>query len=180
MRIDLQEGFYLDSVREGDQPAYVEHFRDQRIADGMLIPFPYSEKDADKWVRSCLQISTTRSKPTNFAIRRSDGILIGGISVTRLPSPHRVEVGYFVSGSYSGRGLATAAVKVLVAYAFQELGCRRIEATPFHHNKPSHRVLEKAGFRREGLLLGYHVKNGCLIDACMFSRVEPGHPVPTE
>ncbi|MCE0498456.1 MAG: GNAT family N-acetyltransferase [Methylacidiphilales bacterium] len=179
MRIDLQEGFYLDSVREGDQAAYVEHFQDRDTVDRLLkIPFPYTAKDAEDWVRHRLQVTATQTKETSFALRRPDGVLIGGIGFVPSSSAHRAELGYWVARTYRGRGLATAAVKAVVAYGFQELGYRRIEATAFHQNQASFRVLEKAGFRREGLLRGYHMKNGRLIDVCMFSRVEPGHPVP--
>jgi RimJ/RimL family protein N-acetyltransferase len=144
MRIDLHDGFYLDSVREGDQPAYVEHFRDRGTVDRLLkIPFPYTEKDADAWVRHRLQAGATQPKETSFALRQQDGYLIGGAGFMPCTAPHRAEMGYWVASAYRGRGLASAAVKALVNYGFRELGYRRIEATAFHDNKASHRVLEK-------------------------------------
>ena len=77
-----------------------------------------------------------------------------------------------MSKNYRGRGLATAAVKALCHYGFETLGLRRLEATAFPHNAASHRVLERAGFIREGELKGYHLKNGILVDACMYALVK--------
>jgi RimJ/RimL family protein N-acetyltransferase len=177
MRIELHDGFYLSPIQDGDQSACVKHFADKETVDRLLkIPYPYTKEDAEKWVRHCLDSAQTKPHITTFALRRADGFLIGGagIALNTGSNAHRGEIGYWVSKNYRGRGLATAAVKALSQYAFETLGLRRIEATAFPHTAASHRVLERAGFTREGDLQGYHVKKGVLIDASMYGLVKPG------
>ncbi len=62
-------------------------------------------------------------------------------------------------------------MKAAIAYGFQTLGLKRIEATAFTHNPASQRVLERSGLSREGTLKGWHCKDGKLIDAVMFAIV---------
>ncbi len=61
-------------------------------------------------------------------------------------------IGYWVHSSHRGRGIATAAVALGVDHAMQQVGVHRVEATVMENNWASRRVLEKAGFRREGFL----------------------------
>jgi ribosomal-protein-alanine N-acetyltransferase len=175
MRLDLHDGFYLGPVRDGDQAAYVEHFRDKDTTDRLLkIPYPYTQEHAEFWVRFRLDAAGKNPVETSFALRRPDGFLIGGAGIVLNggSAAHRAEIGYWVARNYRGRGLATAAIKALSRYAFRNLGLLRLEATAFTHNPASHRVLEKAGFRREGILAGYHLKEGKLIDACMYALIK--------
>jgi len=59
-------------------------------------------------------------------------------------------LGYSVSQSCNGRGIATAAVRLAVTAAFDELELHRVQAAVMPTNAASIRVLEKNGFRREG------------------------------
>jgi ribosomal-protein-alanine N-acetyltransferase len=52
---------------------------------------------------------------------------------------------------HNGKGYTTQAVKLIVKHAFEELKLHRIEAGVMPHNIGSIRVLEKAGFHKEGL-----------------------------
>ena len=56
-------------------------------------------------------------------------------------------VGYWVSQSRNGRGLASAAVGEVVGLAFRGLGLHRLQAETLLHNTPSQRVLIRNGFR---------------------------------
>ncbi|HEX6679161.1 MAG TPA: GNAT family protein [Gaiellaceae bacterium] len=64
-------------------------------------------------------------------------------------------LGYFVSERHNGRGYATEAVRQAVDAAFGELALHRVQAAVIPRNVASIRVLEKAGFREEGLALRY-------------------------
>jgi [ribosomal protein S5]-alanine N-acetyltransferase len=56
-------------------------------------------------------------------------------------------VGYWVSESHAGRGLASAAVADVVDTGFGEFGWHRLDAATLLHNTPSQRVLARNGFR---------------------------------
>lgn len=64
-------------------------------------------------------------------------------------------LGYWVSASDNGRGVATAAVRDIIRVAFEELGLHRIQAGTLLHNVRSQRVLEHNGFVRFGVAPEY-------------------------
>ncbi|AHC18170.1 MULTISPECIES: GNAT family N-acetyltransferase [Paenibacillus] len=78
-------------------------------------------------------------------------------------------LGYFVDPAYHGQGYATSAVKDIVRYALNELELHRIQAGVMPRNTPSNRVMEKAGFRREGLALNYLKINGVWEDHVLYA-----------
>jgi ribosomal-protein-alanine N-acetyltransferase len=85
--------------------------------------------------------------------------VIGTATLFRIERDHRrAEVGFAIGSAWWGRGLGTATVSRLTEYAFGQLALGRLEADVDPRNFASLRVLEKLGFRREGLLRErYHV-----------------------
>jgi RimJ/RimL family protein N-acetyltransferase len=86
-----------------------------------------------------------------------DGVVIGtvllevvdGMGQPGMPSRTEARLGYIFDPAYGGRGYATEAATAMVAYAFEQLGMRRITAGCFADNLASVRILEKVGMRRE-------------------------------
>jgi [ribosomal protein S5]-alanine N-acetyltransferase len=64
-------------------------------------------------------------------------------------------IGYWVSSRNTSGGVATAAVALVVDHCFAVAGLHRLEATVRPENVASLRVLEKLGFRQEGVFLRY-------------------------
>ncbi|XP_045807710.1 uncharacterized N-acetyltransferase p20-like [Trifolium pratense] len=82
------------------------------------------------------------------------------------------ELGYALSSMYWNKGIATMAVKQVVEAAFKEFQhLERLEAQVDVENVASQKVLEKAGFRREGVLRKYSFIKGKSRDMVMFSVV---------
>ncbi|GAB2289709.1 hypothetical protein Dimus_024018 [Dionaea muscipula] len=97
---------------------------------------------------------------------------IGAITVSPNPGEHRCsgEIGYIVSPRYWGKGIATQAVRLLASSIFHEWPhLERLEALVDVENTASQRVLEKAGFQRDGVLRKYLIINGRTRDMVMFS-----------
>ena len=173
-RIEITDGYYLSSIGLGDKSAYVEHFADPEIADNLLaVPFPYREADADWWIAHYM--SHAREPETMFAIRESSGFLIGAIGFmdALTPDSYRAEFGYWLAKAYRGRGIMPAVIRGYSCYAFEQLGLRRLYATPFSRNVASHRALEKAGFEKEGYLRQHHRKGQAFIDAVLYVQISP-------
>lgn len=80
-------------------------------------------------------------------------------------------LGYWVSESENGAGLATSAVADAVALAAGELGLHRLQAETLVHNTASQRVLAKNGFSRFGLAPKYLKIAGQWQDHLMFQRL---------
>ncbi|MGC4805038.1 GNAT family N-acetyltransferase [Micromonospora sp. DT233] len=76
-----------------------------------------------------------------------------GLSITDA-SAGEGSVGYALLPAWRGRGHATRAVRLLAGWAFGPAGLARLTAGTVPENSASHRVLERVGFHREGLLVG--------------------------
>lgn len=113
-----------------------------------------------------------------FIFEKSSGKLAGGITLGNIR--HGVSqsghVGYWIGERFGGRGLMTDAVKVVTSFAFDTLRLHRIEAACIPDNIRSIRVLEKAGFRREGLLRSYLRINGIWQDHYLYARIADDPP----
>ena len=79
------------------------------------------------------------------------------------------ELAYIVAPDARGRGLATAAVRLMSAWAVRHLIAQRIQVRVDPDNEASLAVAEKAGFRREGVLRSAIVVRGSRSDAVMLS-----------
>ena len=88
-----------------------------------------------------------------FGIFTNEDQLIGTINLFAVMrgSIQSAFVGYFLDQRHNGKGYTTEAVKLIVKYAFEELKLHRVEAGVMPHNIGSIRVLEKAGFEKEGI-----------------------------
>jgi RimJ/RimL family protein N-acetyltransferase len=85
--------------------------------------------------------------------RRADGELLGTCTLFNVhPANMRAEVGYCLRSAHWGQGYMGEALATLIDYAFGILGLRRLEADVDPGNASSLRILDRMGFRREGLL----------------------------
>ena len=154
----LGDHFYISEIVSSDKPAYIELFNVKQIYDMTLaIPFPYTEADAEWWVNHVAELTQKQGHSVNWAIRRENGTLIGGIGFHdfELGKSHRAELGYWLAQPYWGHGLMTEAVKAVSDFGFNHFGLSRITAGVFIYNPGSARVLEKSGFQLEGVLRKY-------------------------
>jgi len=85
--------------------------------------------------------------------RREDGVAIGKIGHWRWQRAHsRSEVGFIVRRDLWGQGLASEALRAVLAWGFGEMGLHSVEAQLDAENAASARTLERVGFRQEGRL----------------------------
>lgn len=99
--------------------------------------------------------------------------IVGGASFTNFDAfRDRVEIGYWLLAEGRGRGVATRVARALAIHAFQA-GVLRVEAVVRPENTASIRVLERAGFSREGLMRSLLRHGNGRADAILFSLL-PG------
>ena len=89
------------------------------------------------------------------------------------------EVGYLLSEHARGRGLATRAMGLLIAWSFRELGMGRVQALVHPDNPCSAGVLDRLGFKCEGLLRHYRAGDRGREDRFLYSLL-PGELVLAE
>ena len=137
-----------------------------------VFPHPYTIDDARWWIEHASQEAPERS----FAIASAEEP-IGGIGLIFGDDVHRhnAELGYWLAEPFWGRGIMTGAVCAFTEYAFREFSLNRIYAEPFAHNLASVRVLEKAGFLREGVLRASVVKDNTILDQIVYAKLVEEH-----
>ena len=111
-----------------------------------------------------------------FIFADADQSLVGAITLSnvRRGVAEVGTVGYWIGQGHAGRGYATAAVRAMLGYAFDDLKLHRIEAACVPANIASRRVLEKAGFALEGQARAYLKINGAWADHLLFGVVNDG------
>lgn len=100
-----------------------------------------------------------------------DGRLVGQVMVGNVVrEPLRsASIGYWVGTHVIGGGVATAATALVVDHCFNVVGLHRVEATVRPENGASLRVLEKLGFRHEGMFRRYLDVDGAWRDHLCFA-----------
>lgn len=155
--------------RAGDERSLIQHANDRRVWQNLRdrFPHPYTADDAVQWVRMASLLTDSQ-----FAIE-VDGAAAGGIGFEQLDDVYRsgAELGYWLGAAYWGRGIMTDAVRAVAEHAFAEAEIARLQAGVFSWNVPSMRVLEKAGFAREGVHRHAVIKSGELGDLVMYARL---------
>jgi ribosomal-protein-alanine N-acetyltransferase len=97
-----------------------------------------------------------------FLIRRDGARLMGAITldnIRRGPS-QSAQVGYWIGPQFARQGYMTEALEAVVHHAFGTLDLSRIEAACLPENAPSRALLERAGFKYEGVAQSYLQING--------------------
>ncbi len=165
-------GFCLRPWRYGDEPSLVRYANNRRIWLNLTdqFPHPYTAAHGRRWIGLC-QEEPRRS--TMFAIE-VEGAAAGGIGFEACTGVHRrtALIGYWLGEPFWGRGIATEAVRLVSAYAFDRFDLVRLQAEVFEWNAASARVLEKAGYTLEGRLRRHCVKNGHVVDELVYGLVK--------
>lgn len=108
-----------------------------------------------------------------FLLLKENSTLLGGLTIgyIRRGAAQSCMIGYWMGERHAGKGHMFAALQLVIPYIFSGLELHRIEAACIPDNERSMRLLEKAGFQKEGYLRGYLKINGQWRDHVMFSRL---------
>lgn len=158
---DWKRGDEWDLVQSANNPNVSRFLTDR-------FPSPYTLQDAYAWI----DLNEAKRDNTNFAISVG-GSVAGGIGYTLGAYETRLSatIGYWLAEPFWGRGITTAALVKLTDYAFQTHALRRISSVVMSPNAASMRVLEKAGYTREGVMRNGVIKHGVVYDLILFSMV---------
>lgn len=174
MKLQIDSTYYISDITPADKPAFLEHLKEKQIYDQTLnIPYPYTESNADWWLNHVREETLKLGRSVNWAIRNSEGMLIGGIGFSglELGKSHMAEIGYWLAKPYWSQGIMTHAVNKVCEFAFREFQLVRITARVYDFNLGSARVLEKAGFQQEGFLRKHFKKDGKLFNGKLYAKL---------
>lgn len=107
--------------------------------------------DTEAYIARCLATPANTAR-TYVLVERADGGLIGSFQLRRR-DVHRLDCGFVLARPRWGRGLMTEALSVVGNWAMAQDAIWRLGAVCDVDNLASARILEKAGMRREGVLL---------------------------
>lgn len=165
-------GFTLRHLMEKDIDSIAKHANDTAIARNTLnIPHPYTKEHAKSWISKKLEEYTTPDSEEEVFCIDINGEAVGAIGIHGIKKGHKAEIGYWLSKEHRGKGIMSEAVKLLTDYGFKKYELVRIDAFVFHFNAASSKVLEKKGYKEEGLIRKYHLKDGKPVDARLYSII---------
>ncbi|MEM9667384.1 MAG: GNAT family protein [Pseudomonadota bacterium] len=110
---------------------------------------------------------------TFFVFQRTDRRLAGSVGLSGIKggAANSAILGYWLSHEFIGRGYMTEAVNIVSRWAFHSLGLSRLEAGTLPENQKSQNVLERCGFRKEGLAREYLEIAGRRRDHVLYARL---------
>jgi ribosomal-protein-alanine N-acetyltransferase len=110
-----------------------------------------------------------------LAVALTDGTLAGIVSWRTIktggPEAGCLEIGALLFPEHRGKGLGTAAQRLLVEYLFATTLANRLQAITDVENLAEQKALERAGFRREGILRGLAFDRGRWHDGVLYARL---------
>ncbi len=163
--------FILRPYRSGDEESLRRNINNKKIYRYTShIPYPYTRKHAQDWIgKNVKRAKKQKPESINFVIDLK-GEVAGGIGFSKIDD-HKAEIGYWLGEKYWNQGIMTDAVKLITKFGFENLKLARIFAKVYLPNKASKKVLEKAGFKLEGILRKETKKDDKLIDVYLLAKV---------
>jgi len=153
------ERLRLRAWEVADAPALAALCRDPEIVRWTTVPNPYTDEMAVSRAQRANQLREAGSALLYAICDAGSGRLLGAIDLRMHQEDAGIaEVAYMLGAHARGRGVMTAAVRLLCAHAFSRLGVRRVELLHHPDNHASAAVAVRAGFTREGWLRSYRVK----------------------
>jgi RimJ/RimL family protein N-acetyltransferase len=163
------KGFIIRPPRKTDLESYHKYINDPLIGRNMsAINYPVSKSESKRFLNSYIKKSKSEKDTAGFIID-IDGECVGAISLGKIVKNHKAKIGYWLASKYRGRGIMTAATKKITEYGFKKYHLKRIYGNVATFNKTSAHVLEKCGFKLEGILKKDRLKNGKYYDNYIYS-----------
>ena len=131
----------------------------------------YGRRDAESFIEGSIDALGSASAYDFGIFSPTDG-LCGVVSINSIRQDHRNgNVGYWIRSPLAGRGIATAAVRVVAPFGFDRLHLVRLEIVAAEHNTASRRVAEKVGAQFECIARNRLLIHGNPSAAAVYSLV---------
>ena len=184
VKADMEADFSSDgiSIRRyqlTDIPLLYEAVRESISEISPWLPWchsDYSMEDSSAWVLSRDEAWANEVERSFVITDAHTGAFLGAVGLNQLNRDHQfANLGYWVRSSRAGRGVATTAALLTARFGLRTLALQRIEILAAVGNRPSQRVAEKAGAKKEGVVRNRLSIRGQPHDAVMYSLI-PSDP----
>jgi [ribosomal protein S5]-alanine N-acetyltransferase len=134
-----------------DEPPVVDYAQAKAIIEFYLAP---EDKMHNRW----------------GIVRKADNCLIGTCGYHKwMKAYFHAEIGYDLSPDCWGQGYMLEAIRAVIHNGFERMGLNRIEALVYINNDRSIKLLQRFGFKQEGLLRDYFCLDGIFYDHYQFA-----------
>jgi len=167
------ERIFLRKVKISDAEEETNLLNDFDVIEhlGLLIknPYPFKLRYAKKYIR---EVSRKKDGYVFVIVIKNTGQIIGAVGIEDIEKKtdyQIAKIGYWVGKEYWGKGYAKEAVSLVIDFAFKKLKLRKICAHVNEPNITSQKLLEKMGFKKEGILrehVKYQFGDGWLNEFC--------------
>jgi ribosomal-protein-alanine N-acetyltransferase len=171
------EGLVLRPPRNSDYAGWATVRAESRA---FLTPWEpsWSEEELSRGAfrlrvkRAAEEIASDQAYPL-LVFDADTGVVMGGVTIglIRRGVAQACTLGYWIGEAYARRGIMSQAVRMVAAFAFEDLALRRIEAACLPTNIASQRLLLSCGFTQEGYARQYLRINGHWSDHILFARL---------
>ncbi len=166
--IDLT-GIRLRALRPEDAGPWHAYLSDPRVIEFTSYPV-MSLPAVQSLIERCLEGYAAGTSSTWAVARQSDDQLLGTCGFNTLsPGQGCAELAYDLARPYWGGGFIAQAVAACLGWIFEQPEFNRVQAYVMVGNTRSERVLDRAGFTREGRLRAYRISRGQPRDYWVFS-----------
>lgn len=162
---------YLRLIEEEDLIKRTEWINNPDIQDTLNYDVPTSYAKTKAWFSKIL-LDNSRREFSIFVKENNE--YIGFCGLFKIETPVMKAEMHCVIGNkqYQRGGYGTEAYDLLTEYGFKELGLNKIYGYQLLHNAAAHRVVEKLGWKRDGLLRQDVFSHGSIKDVWIVSIIK--------
>jgi len=168
------KNFILRPIKMSDLQGYFDCQQDEE-AKKMFMSTPKNLKEAKKDLQKDLKEMHAKKPTREGFVIEVNGKFAGYIWFDEISygfAKHKASFGYVVRKDFRGQGLGSKALKLMTDYAFKKYKLKRMYTYTRTFNKASARILEKAGFKLEGILRKNKFKNNKYLDDMLWAKVK--------
>jgi RimJ/RimL family protein N-acetyltransferase len=157
--------------RPADAPQVLAVCQDPEIARWVTIPQPFLPADADAFIQTSLTMWRDGAGAAFAIVDAATDHLLG--AVTRFgPDGHQATFGLWLAHDARGRGVGARSLRLVADWTFATTKAIRLDTFIMVGNEASDRMVERAGFRREGVLRAWDLHHdGVPVDCVVYARI---------
>lgn len=169
----LTDRLLLRQLAQDDLEFIYHHFKDAQVSQYLLDEAPVADYDQAQAIIDFYLKADPKTYNRWVLVRKSDSQVIGTCGFHKWSKDnHRVEIGYDLSPAFWGQGYMREAMRAAIDNGFTRMGLSRVEAVVHCDNQRSLKLLERLGFKREGLMRDYYYYEGCYYDHWLLSLLK--------
>ena len=173
-----KESIKLRKFSRKDIDRIMKIFSDEKVTNGIGItlsekPPKITRKFEETWLKKTIS-NYRKKKPKEYNLAITlDNVLIGSIGINKIDYKNKsIEIGYWIGKDYWGKGFATKALKQFLDFINKKHKPKRVYGFAFTFNPGSKRVMEKCGFKLEGIRKCVKKGKGKFYDDYMLALVK--------